>query len=735
MKRFDRSSFLLTLLFVVAASLIFFLMGLTYKQLQKMSANSERFTHTYEVTLTLRNLYADMKDAETERRNYILTGEPEAKEQLETGFQKISRKNAELKQLISDNPAQLANQKELDTLISHFATIIARSGSAASREIPAENVKKELLQGRNVMKSFHDRVQVMVDTESKLMKERRELYEFSQKSVPFYLYVISVFALCVIGFAFFRIFADVKQQKKTNESLQLELHKTQLAEEVGQYGIWILNDATGELSFSDNEFRLLGYAPQSFQPTFDKFLQQIHPEDRTAAGENIHKLIYGDAESVTVRIVTPHNVLKHLQITAQRLKITNGDDIVLGITKDVTSDIESQLKLESINWRLREQNRSLSISKETYSEAEKIGSFGTWQWFCKEDSFLFSDNLLRLFGLDPETFSPNSRTFLEAIYPDDLPLVSEQIAVMRSGQNMQQFDFRIKRYDTAEIRHILLTSKLISDDGNGSYVLAISEDITPEKLVKQNIIEKNRSLEAKNKELEAFNYVASHDLQEPLRKIETFISRLRDKDFDNLSGSGRQYVDRMESSAGRMRKLITDLLQYSRTDRVEQPMEQTDLNKALALAKEELSQQISETAAQIHSAHLPLITGVPFQIQQLFYNLIGNSLKYRSSNVPPVITISVSTVKAEMEEGLPNGVTGIFHKIIFQDNGIGFEQEYAEKIFTMFSRLHGKTEYEGTGIGLAICKKIVESHYGYIVAEGESGKGAKFTVYFPALLS
>lgn len=242
--------------------------------------------------------------------------------------------------------------------------------------------------------------------------------------------------------------------------------------------------------------------------------------------------------------------------------------------------------------------------------------------------------------------------------------------------------------------------------------------------------DRNRELEASNKELQAFNYVASHDLQEPLRKIQTFISRLIDKDLQSLSSNGQQYLLKIQDSTERMRSLIDDLLQFSRANRSEKVFEKTNFNILLENSKQDLAQVIETKKATIISNNLPETNAIPFQIQQLFTNLINNSLKYSREDVAPIIKIHSSLIENNEDKISKNEKTK-HYKITFEDNGIGFDNEYAEKIFVLFNRLHNKEEYSGTGIGLSICKKIVDNHKGYIFAKGDPDKGAIFTIYFP----
>ncbi len=234
-----------------------------------------------------------------------------------------------------------------------------------------------------------------------------------------------------------------------------------------------------------------------------------------------------------------------------------------------------------------------------------------------------------------------------------------------------------------------------------------------------------------NKELEQFAYVASHDLQEPLRKISAFSDLLKENFKDQNIGEGQLFLDRIIHSSARMRDLITDLLNYSRVSR-NTNKEQIDLNTILDMVKEDLEILINEKEAVIKSSNLPTIAGNSIEFRQLFQNLISNSLKFLNPNKKPIIIIETKEPNPEDLKKLPfYNISKRYVSIHFIDNGIGFDENYAEKIFVIFQRLHGKDIYEGTGIGLAICKKIVEKYGGVIFANSNPGHGANFTVILP----
>ncbi|MFC0185729.1 His Kinase A (phospho-acceptor) domain-containing protein [Pseudarcicella hirudinis] len=240
------------------------------------------------------------------------------------------------------------------------------------------------------------------------------------------------------------------------------------------------------------------------------------------------------------------------------------------------------------------------------------------------------------------------------------------------------------------------------------------------------------ALNRSNAELEQFAYVASHDLQEPLRKIRAFSDRLVYKHKENLNEDGRSILDKISVSAGRMQNLIDDLLMFSRLVNKKSEMVEVNLNELLNNILGDLSEMIKSTKAEITIDSLPIINGYSFQLQQLFQNLLSNSLKFIKPDQVPQIKISYHKVSGNEIDGVMSSmIDASFHKFEITDNGIGFEKEYAEKIFVIFQRLHGRHEYGGTGIGLAICKRVVSNHLGYIFADSKLNEGTTFIVYLP----
>jgi len=286
---------------------------------------------------------------------------------------------------------------------------------------------------------------------------------------------------------------------------------------------------------------------------------------------------------------------------------------------------------------------------------------------------------------------------------------------------------------------MLVNARLTKKDNSEQLIVLVIEDITEratlrnkeQKLVEE-LREANLALNELNSELTSFNYVSSHDLQEPLRKIKTFTNLILNEEQAHLSGAANDYFKRIAKSADKMQTLIQDLLSYSHISLRERKFEKIDIRELLEEVKQELADEIKEKNASIEMGKLHVVNVVGFQFHQLMFNLIGNALKYSSPKRAPHIIIKSKMglgSKLKNEELLPDTM---YCQISIEDNGIGFEPKFKDQIFKIFERLHDKSKYEGTGIGLAICKKIIKNHKGVISATSEKGKGSIFNIFIPA---
>jgi len=300
------------------------------------------------------------------------------------------------------------------------------------------------------------------------------------------------------------------------------------------------------------------------------------------------------------------------------------------------------------------------------------------------------------------------------------------------------FDLALQGSSKAEItllvnnRSIPVYISLTSLQPQLSTVGMIITDLSEKKQNEQVLRDKNLELERLNKSLEQFASIASHDLQEPLRKIKTFTSLLIQRFNDDLPDKAKELANKIWSSSERMSLLIKDVLNFSRIVGSANMFITTDLNQILNNILGDFDMLVLERGASIRVEYLPSIEAIPVQINQLFYNLVGNALKFYKEGRPPVITISSRTLlpgEAAEHAGLNGRLS--YAEISFKDNGIGFEQRFAEQIFSIFERLNNQQQYSGTGIGLALCRKIAEQHQGRIHAEAGESFGATFYVLLP----
>ncbi|HEX8270591.1 MAG TPA: CheR family methyltransferase [Flavobacterium sp.] len=324
--------------------------------------------------------------------------------------------------------------------------------------------------------------------------------------------------------------------------------------------------------------------------------------------------------------------------------------------------------------------------------------------------------------------------FTQMIHSEDLAAVRKQRRDMResSDGSMATIEFRLRNKKnewTCQLARELVFKR--DEKGNAIHYIGVATDISDIKAATEELLKKNQELEHSNAELASFSSIASHDLKEPLRKIQIFSKLVLAQDKDNVSDDSRDFLGRVIVSAFRMQQLIDDLISYSRTSSQKIVYIESDLNMLLNEVLEDLKEVIAESKALIDIPEMPFIQVIPSQFRQLFLNLISNAIKYHRANVTPHITITSEHAPAEEVEAL-GGDPAISHlKITVSDNGIGFAPEYKDRIFEPFQRLHGKDEYSGTGIGLAICKKIMVNHKGFIVADSVEGKGSSFYIYVP----
>jgi two-component system, chemotaxis family, CheB/CheR fusion protein len=388
-------------------------------------------------------------------------------------------------------------------------------------------------------------------------------------------------------------------------------------------------------------------------------------------------------------------------------------------------------------------------SERKFKQLAELMPQKVWTADAKGNKNYFNKTLLDYAGLSLEELKGEG--WKRMIHPDDWEQDKNKWEESVSEGQKYQSESRFLRNDGEYLWHLTLAVPLKDEQDNIILWIGCKTDIQEQKEKKERLQHavEERTLELKqaneelvkiNKELEAFTYVSSHDLQEPLRQIQTFAGRLLEKENQNLTDSGKNYFHLMRNAAERMQTLIQDLLTFSRISIADRKFEITDLNIIIEEVKKELKDAIAEKNAVIEVKEICKVKIIPFQFRQLMNNLISNALKFSNPAIPPHIIIDSQNIKySEINIASQNDNVSQanltpnkeYCHISISDNGIGFETEYAEKIFEVFQKLHAKDEYAGTGIGLAIVKKIIENHNGFIFATSKLNIGTTFDIYIP----
>jgi PAS domain S-box-containing protein len=506
-----------------------------------------------------------------------------------------------------------------------------------------------------------------------------------------------------------------------------ELHKQ--AQALTHLGNWSWSLLDNRVDWSDEMYRIFGLDPQSEVMTFDRLEHFVHPEDREMLRQRLRNaLTEYRAEDYIVRLVTDDGSIKYVEGKTEILCDEQGLAYKLaGTCQDVTEHYVLNELLKENEEASRQLINSAPEAIVVINKASEI--------------LLWNPKAVEIFGWEEPEILGSTLT--------DTILLPEHRQQMEAGILLSRKEYVKLLNSTVEVQalkksgqtcYIALNISRSIRSGQVVYI-AFIRDISAEKAIalkleeqRNQLASQNKALERSNHELTAFNYISSHDLKEPVRKIKIF-SNIISAEAETLTKQQMDAVSRITTAADHMERLIEALIVFSRTNTGERKFEQVSLNDIIAEVRHRMKDQIEESGATISSAPLPRIDAIHFQVQQLFENIIGNALKYARPGVPPQIHIDAQVVPGTSIS--EPGVSGSqdYHKISVSDNGIGFEQQYASKIFEVFQRLHGKDTYSGTGIGLAICKKIVQNHDGFITAHSIPGQGATFEILLPLVNS
>ncbi|RPI86671.1 MAG: PAS domain S-box protein [Chloroflexi bacterium] len=442
------------------------------------------------------------------------------------------------------------------------------------------------------------------------------------------------------------------------------------------------------------------------------WLEAIHPEDREALRRKWQEMIEQQSSSEAEARVW-HEPSQQFRWYFHKAVPFSKDGAFLGW---VGASVDIQVRKE-IEQALKDREDQLVWSERRFRAMADGTPVIIWVSNTNAQNEFVNQAYLEFFGVTLEQIQ--SEGWQPLLHPDDAARyvqINEECYRERKPFHAQS---RVRHFN-GEWRWIdAYGQPRFSESGEFLGMVGSALDITEQKHAERYLEHYTKELERVNQTLKDFTSIASHDLQEPLRKVKAFGQKLDMRYSDELGEQGKDYLERMTSAAERMSDMLNDLLDYSRVTSHGERFTDVDLNQEISGVLSDLEVRLLETGGMVEIAMLPHIQGDPMQIRQLFQNLIGNALKYHRPGEPPLVTI-----RADRSE---NGET----EITVQDNGIGFNPESADTLFEPFKRLHGRSEYEGTGMGLAICKKIVERHGGRIFAASLPGEGAAFTVTFP----
>ena len=499
---------------------------------------------------------------------------------------------------------------------------------------------------------------------------------------------------------------DIIEREKTEKMLADSKAHLERSQEIAHLGSWELDLVSNRLTWSNEVYRIFGLSPQEFKASYEAFLEAVHPDDRVAVNNAYSGSITENKNNYEIehRIVRKSGEIRFVHEKCDHFRNASGEIIrSVGMVHDITEYIKTEKKL-------KESGAKLSIALE-------IGNIGLWEWDLRTDALSIDKRLEKMFGLEPGTFNGSYTDFENLLNEEDIPHFKKTISNALNEDIPFETIFRVTTCNEGEKYINTKAIVEVDDSGDLEKITGVCFDITEMKRGAENVLFKlNEELLRSNKALEQFAYVASHDLQEPLRMVASFTQLLSLKYKDKLDDDARDYIRFAVEGAERMYEMINGLLAYSRIHTGDRELKEVDMNYVMEQVRKNLALQINKSKAFVSHERLPVILADEGQMIQLIQNLVSNAIKFSGGR--PKIRISCSSGPR-------------LSTFSVADKGIGIDPEYSEKIFKIFQRLMPKNEYEGTGIGLAICKIIVEGHGGKIWVESEPGKGSKFWFTLP----
>jgi len=521
------------------------------------------------------------------------------------------------------------------------------------------------------------------------------------------------------------IAVDISRHSVSREEIAAKEELLREAEEIIQFGIWSWNPKEEKTIWSDGMYTLLGYLPgeTGLEASKANYLKHVSPNDIDTFSAKIqwgidHKKGFEHIHTIIT------NAGQHKVVSSKsRVFVSNGGELmrIFVTVRDITEQFNTE--------------NGLSSYKQMTVDKEKFLNSGSWETDLSTGLSVWSEGMYLLFGYDPgedkNKLQINNDFYYSHLSQEERGISSKNWDNALKHQDSYSYQVVITSRDGKEKLLETFGKILRESDGIPYRVIGATRDITRLKSHERELEMKILELERSNVDLEEFAYVASHDLQEPLRKITVFGERLK-LQIDKNPGEGLwDNLKRMLKAAENMRILIDSLLEFSKVSLKVMLHKETDLNHLLEEVRNELELDAPDSSISISSGQLPVLEVIPIQIKQLFTNIILNAMKFCNTTERCAIRIESRLMDEKELDAFKLRPTIPYYEFSIKDNGIGFEPEFEEKIFQLFTRLHGKSVYPGAGIGLAICMKIIENHGGLIYAKSNPGKGATFYFILP----
>ena len=499
------------------------------------------------------------------------------------------------------------------------------------------------------------------------------------------------------------VVSDITERKRTEESLLLANERLNLAQRVARFGVWDWDITDGAAVWSTEMFHLFGLDPDTSSASFETWRGILHPDDRAVTAQKIEAALWEHTMlDSNYRIVTPDHQVRWINATGKATYDDSGRPVrMIGICTDITERKDAEEILQTSEEQFRamfEKHDAVMLLINPITGAIIDANNSAACYYGYDRATLMTINISDLNTLDPEQVK------------------AERLHALHDERNTFIFPHRLAG---GEIRMVEVNTSPIAHKGQTilfSIIHDITDRIRAEEQLRMTLAELTRS----NEDLQHFAYVASHDLQEPLRMVASFTQLLARRYCGQLDDDAKKFIAYAVEGATRMQQLIEDLLAFSRVESKGRPLESAATGKLLDAAVRNLQTAIEESRAEITHGELPTVPADSSQLIQLFQNLVGNAIKFHRPGEPPRIRVSARNLGQEWQFSVA-------------DNGIGVDPRFANRIFVIFQRLHAREQYPGTGIGLAICKRIVERHGGRIWVESTPGVGATFHFTLAAL--